>query len=129
MHDLLLTLLNNPPLYQHVRGMLVRRPTHTLKNSLIFMSERPRKRSRKYRAKRLINSEQFWDLIFNLIRKGQNLPAISKALDVPYRTLWGWINESDENRQRYDGARKEQDEMIRLKILDYEAKNLFKYGE
>ena len=93
------------------------------------MSERPRKRSRKYRAKRLINSEQFWDLIFDLIQKGQNLLAISKALDVPYRTLWGWINESDENRQRYDGARKEQDEMIRLMILDYEAKNLFKYGE
>ena len=80
------------------------------------MSERPRKRSRKYRAKRLINSEQFWDLIFNLIRKGQNLPAISKALDVPYRTLWGWINESDENRQRYDGARKEQDVLIRQKF-------------
>ena len=93
------------------------------------MSERPRKRSRKYRAKRLINSEQFWDLIFDLIQKGQNLPAISKALDVPYRTLWGWINESDENRQRYDGSRKEQDEMIRLMILDYEVKNLFKYGE
>ena len=80
------------------------------------MSERPRKRSRKYRAKRLINSEQFWDLIFNLIRKGQNLPAISKALDVPYRTLWGWINESDENRQRYDGARKEQIVLIRQKF-------------
>ena len=80
------------------------------------MSERPRKRSRKYRAKRLINSEQFWDLIFDLIRKGQNLPAISKALDVPYRTLWGWINESDENRQRYDGARKEQDVLIRQKF-------------
>ena len=93
------------------------------------MSERPRKRSRKYRAKRLINSEQFWVFIFDLLRSGQNLPAISKAVDVPYRTLWGWINESDENRQRYDGARKEQDEMIRLKTLDYEAKNPFKYGE
>ena len=93
------------------------------------MSERPRKRSRKYRAKRLINSEQFWDLIFDLIRKGQNLPAISKALEVPYWTLWGWINESYENQQRYDGARKEQDEIIRLKILEYEAKNPFKYGE
>ena len=93
------------------------------------MSGRLKQRSRNYRARRLINSEQFWDLIFDLIRKGQNLPAISKALDVPYRTLWGWINESDENRQRYDGARKEQDEMIRLMILDYEAKNLFKYGE
>ena len=104
--------------------MLVITPSHTLKNFLIFMSERPRKRSRKYRAKRLINSEEFWDLIFDLIRKGQNLPAISKALEVPYRTLWGWINESDGNRQRYDGARKEQDEMIRLKILDYETKNL-----
>ena len=83
------------------------------------MSERPRKRSRKYRAKRLINSEQFWDLIFDLIQKGQNLTAILKAVGVPYRNLWGWINESDENWQQYDRARKEQDEMIRLKILDY----------
>ena len=93
------------------------------------MPGRPKQRSQKYRARRLINSEKFWDLVFYLIRSGQNLSAISKSLDVPYRTLWGWINESDENRQRYDGARKEQDEMIRLMILDYEAKNLFKYGE
>ena len=63
-----------------------------------------------------MNSEQFWDLIFDLIRSGQNLPAITKALDVPYRTLWGWINESEENRQRYDEAREEQDEMISIRI-------------
>jgi lipoprotein NlpI len=37
-------------------------------------------------------------------------------LDVPYRTLWGWINESEENRQRYDEARKDQYEMIRVKV-------------
>ena len=80
------------------------------------MSGRPKQRPCKYRARRLINSEQFWDLIFDLIRNGQNLPIISKALDVPYRTLWGWINESDENRQRYDGARKEQEESIKLMI-------------
>ena len=80
------------------------------------MSGRPKQRSRKSRVRRLINSEQFWDFIFDLIRSGQNLPAISKAVDVPYRTLWVWINESDENRQRYDGARKEQELMIRDKI-------------
>ena len=80
------------------------------------MSGRPKQRSRKYRVRRLINSEQFWVFIFDLIRSGQNLPAISKAVDVPYRTLWGWINESDENRQRYDGARKEQDVLIRQKF-------------
>ena len=51
-----------------------------------------------------------------MIRSGQNLPAISTAVDVPYRTLWGWINESEENRQRYDEAREEQFERIRLKI-------------
>ena len=72
-----------------------------------------------------MNSERFWDLIFDLIRNGQNLPAISKALDEPYRTLWGWINESDENRQRYDGARKEQDEMIRLKIFGLRSEKPF----
>ena len=42
--------------------------------------------------------------------------AISKALDVRYRTLWGWINESDEYRQRYDEALEEQDEMLRMKV-------------
>ena len=47
---------------------------------------------------------------------GQNLPAISNVLDVPYRTLWGWINESEENRQRYDEAREVQIEMIRVKV-------------
>ena len=31
---------------------------------------------------------------------GQNLPVISKVMDVPYRTLWGSINESEE----YDGS-------------------------
>ena len=49
---------------------------------------------------------------------GQNLPAISKVLDVPYRTLWGWINESEENRQRYEEARKDQDEMIRMRVSE-----------
>ena len=80
------------------------------------MSGRPRQRSRKYRSRRLMNSEQFWDLIFDLIRNGQNLPAISKVLDVPYRTLWGWIIESEENRQRYDEVKEGQHEMIRAKI-------------
>ena len=47
---------------------------------------------------------------------GQNLPAISKVLDVPYRTLWGWINESEENRQRYDEEREDQYEMTGMKI-------------
>ena len=37
---------------------------------------------------------------------------------MPYRTLWGWINESDENRQRYDEVRKDQDEMIRMKVVE-----------
>ena len=82
------------------------------------MSRRPRQRSRKYRSRRLMNSEQFWDLIFDLIRNGQNLPAISKVLDVPYRTLWGWIIEAEENRQRYEEARKDQDEMIRMRVSE-----------
>ena len=47
---------------------------------------------------------------------GENLPAIPKVLDVPYRTLWGLINESDEYRQRYDEALEEQDEMLRMKV-------------
>jgi len=67
-------------------------------------------------AHRLINLELFWDLVFDLIRNGQNLPAISKAVDVPYRTLWGWIDEYEENRQRYNEAREEQNKMIEIWI-------------
>ena len=87
------------------------------------MSGRPKQRSRKYRARRLIYSEQFWDLIFDLIRNGQNLPAISKAVDVPYRTLWGWIDESEENRLRYDEVWKKQDEMVSVKFDKFLYKN------
>ena len=49
---------------------------------------------------------------------GRNLPAITKALDAPYRTLWGWINESEVNRQRYEEARKYQDEMISIRVAE-----------
>ena len=38
---------------------------------------------------------------------GQNLPAIPKVFDLPQRTIWDWINESEENRQRYDEARQQ----------------------
>ena len=58
----------------------------------------------------------------------QNLPAIPKVLDVPYRTLWEWINESEENRQRYDETREEQFKMIRLKI-DQNAAERAEYNE
>ena len=49
----------------------------------------------------------------------QNLPAKSKAVDVQYRTLWGWIDEYEENRQIYNKVREEQDEMIRVKIDEF----------
>ena len=49
---------------------------------------------------------------------GQNLPTILKALDVPYRTLWGLINESDEYRQRYDEAKEEQSDVVRVKVFE-----------
>jgi len=35
---------------------------------------------------------------------------------VPQRTIWDGINESEENRQRYDEARKNQDDIIKVKI-------------
>ena len=47
---------------------------------------------------------------------GQNLPALSKSLGCALQVLQGWINESEENRQRYDEARKDQYEMIRVKV-------------
>ena len=53
----------------------------------VLRLEYQRQASRKYRSKRLVNSERFWDLIFDLIRKGHDLPAMSIAVDVPKRTL------------------------------------------
>ena len=46
----------------------------------------------------------------------QNLPAISKAVDVQYRTLWGWINETEEFRKRYEDSKDDQFEKIRVKV-------------
>ena len=91
------------------------------------MSGRPKQRSRKYRARRLLNSKQFWNLVFDLIRSGQNLPAISKAVDVPYRTLWGWINESEENRQRYEESKKEQFLRIQEEISKFQKSIVNEY--
>jgi len=42
---------------------------------------------------------------------------------VPYRTLWGWIDESEENRLRYDEVRKKQDEMVSVKFDKFLYKN------
>jgi hypothetical protein len=47
-----------------------------------------------------------------LTRKRSSPPE----LDVPYRTLWGWINESEEYRKRYDESLEEQYEMIRIRV-------------
>ncbi len=40
----------------------------------------------------------------------------SEGFGCAYRTLWVWIDESEENRQRYVDARINQDEMFRIKI-------------
>ena len=37
-------------------------------------------------------------------------------LDVPYRTLWGWINESEENQKKYVEAKEEQNKIILMRI-------------
>ena len=37
---------------------------------------------------------------------------------MPYRTLWGWINESEENLQRYDEAKEEQSDVVRVKVYE-----------
>ena len=45
-------------------------------------------------------------------------------LDVPYRTLWGWINESEENQLRYDEAREKHYQKIIVKIEKIDVRGL-----
>ena len=46
------------------------------------MAGRLKMRTKWARNQKLLNDDNFWDLIFELIERGQNLPAISKAVDV-----------------------------------------------
>ena len=39
-------------------------------------------------------------------------------MDVPYRSLWGWIDDSKGLRQRYEVVREEQFGMIRVQIVE-----------
>ena len=60
------------------------------------MTRRQKSHYQKYRACGLMNSELFCDLVFDLIRNGLYIVAISKVLNALYRFLCGWIIEGRE---------------------------------
>ena len=60
------------------------------------MAGRHKMRTKWARNQKLLNDDNFWYLIFELIERGQNLPAISKAVDVPYSSMSKFINDHEE---------------------------------
>ena len=76
------------------------------------MAGRYKMRSRWARNQALLNDKNFWDLVFELIESGQNLPAISKAVDVPYSSMSKFINDDEALKGSFHQAKLNQQKNI-----------------
>ena len=76
------------------------------------MAGRYKMRSRWTRNQALLNDKNFWDLVFELIESGQNLPAISKAVDVPYSSMSKFINDDEVLKGSFHQAKLNQQKNI-----------------
>ena len=76
------------------------------------MAGRHKMRTKWARNQKLLNDDNFWDLIFELIERGQNLPAISKAVDVPYSSMSKFINDDEVLKGSFHQAKLNQQKNI-----------------
>ena len=72
------------------------------------MSGRPVIRINRQREQILLNHSQFWNFVFKSIRAGQNLPGLTKVLNISYNAVTRRINTSVRLRKRYEKARQMQ---------------------
>ena len=77
--------------------------------------------ARKRREKLMLSHPMFWNFVFRSIRQGQNLPGISKVMDVGYNAIMGRINTSDSLRKRYHKAKFRQEDSLENKWFDIET--------
>ena len=76
------------------------------------MAGRLKMRTKRARNQKLLNNDNFWDLIFELIESGQNLPAIAKAIDVPYSSMSKFINDDEVLKGSFHQAKLNQHKNI-----------------
>ena len=76
------------------------------------MAGRVKMRTKWARNQKLLNDDNFWVLVFELIERGQNLPAISKAVDVPYSSMSKFINDQEGLKASFQKAKLIQEENI-----------------
>ena len=76
------------------------------------MAGRHKMRTKWARNQTLLNDDNFWVLVFELIERGQNLPAISKAVDVPYSSMSKFINDHEVLKASFHKAKLNQEENI-----------------
>ena len=76
------------------------------------MAGRHKMRTKWARNQKLLNDDNFWVLVFELIERGQNLPAIAKAVDVPYSSMSKFINDQEGLKASFHKAKLNQEENI-----------------
>ena len=63
---------------------------------------------RRRLTKILFDSPKFWNFLFQQVRSGQNLPGLTKVLNISYNAVTRRINTSVRLRKRYEKARQMQ---------------------
>ena len=82
------------------------------------MAGRHKMRMKWARNQKLLNDDNFWDLIFELVERGQNLPAIAKAVDVPYSSMSKFINDHEGLKASFLKSKLNQEKNI-IKFLQH----------
>ena len=66
---------------------------------------------------KLIEDEDFWNKVYELRRKGVRLTQISKTLQVPYMTLYSWLQEPERQAKYIEAEAQIADELIDENIV------------
>jgi len=61
---------------------------------------------------RLKDDEDFWSKVYELRRKGVRLTQISKTLQIPYMTLYSWLQEPERQAKYIEAEAQIADELI-----------------
>ena len=76
------------------------------------MAGRHKMRMKWARNQKLLNDDNFWVLVFELIERGQNLPAIAKAVDVPCSSMSKFKNDDEVLKGSFHQAKLNQHKNI-----------------
>ena len=103
----------SPPGGQHGGGVSGLPPSTSgqfLKKNIKLRSNMSRPKIAKQRRRELLllDHKHFWNFLFQQVRSGQNLPGLTKVLNISYNAVTRRINTSVRLRKRYEKARQMQ---------------------